>query len=264
MNFSSLQRLPGQTAHLSVCLSVSPTPPSPFFSARFVFFPSFFPPFFSLAPSLSRPSPPRPGSSFSPPSCLFALSLPLLPAHLLFPWASFSFAPPPPPFLAQPPSSFCPAEGWPGGLRGRGVPRPWGPCPRPGTPLRSESPRAGRAASLPPARPPGLWRANNGHIVPAAHRPPRRVAAGGTLLVAAREESQRPRSRSAAFVAGWETAAPGGAGAHLGKALLQRAPSLPLAAGPPCPFPVAPLPLLREGIHSTLGDSLQSELRAFR
>ena len=234
---------------MHVCLSVSPTPASPF-SVRFVSSLSIF-----LSPSLHS----RSLSRLSPPYVFFLSSLlSFFPLPRLFLEASFYFAPPPLPPPSPRPSIFCPAEGWLRGLREAA-------CPghRDGTrvrgPLRAPSgSRAGGAPSLPPARRPGLRRPNNGHIVLAAHRPP---PASGGRPDPARGGSGRKPAAQIQIGRPWRRV-----GDRSAPALTWgRRFSLPTAAGPPSLFPVAPHPLLREekGIHSTLGDSLQSQLRAF-
>lgn len=157
---------------MNVCLSVSPAPASPF-SAGFV-------------SCLSIP-PPRPARSSSLSPCV-----PPLPALRLLSLLApvFSFPPSPlslgiflcrspsaPSFVSPPPSIFCPAEGWLRGLREAACPGHRDGARVRGALRAPSGSRAGGAASLPPARRPGLRRPNNGHIVLAAHRPP--PASGG-------------------------------------------------------------------------------------
>ena len=179
---------------MHVCLSVSPTPASPF-SARFVSSLSIF-----LSPSLhSRslcPASPRPTSSFSPRSCLFFPSLSSFFRHLFIslPLRSLLRLPAPP--FSAPRRAGCEASGKPRVQATGTVPE----YRDPSAPRAARAPAAPRPSHLPAGRVCGAQ--TMATLSWPRTGSPRRVAAGRTLLVAAREESQRPRSRSGAFGAG--------------------------------------------------------------
>nr|CAI9693222.1 unnamed protein product [Rangifer tarandus platyrhynchus] len=147
-----------------------------------------------------------------------------------------------PSFVSPPPSIFCPAEGWLRGLREAACPghRDGG---RVRGALRAPSgSRAGGAASLPPARRPGLQRPNNGHIVLAAHRPS--LASGGRPDPARGGSGRKPAAQIQ-IGRPWRRA--GDRSAREPALTWGRRFSLPTAAGPPSLVPVALHPLLREG-----------------
>lgn len=216
---------------MHVCLSVSPTPALPFFSARFVSSLSIF-----LSPSLhSRslcPASPRPTSSFSPRSCLFFPSLSSFLRHLFIslPLRSLLRLPAPLHFLPR------------GGLAARPprsrVSRPPGRCPSTGTPPRPER-LARRRRRVPPTCPPA------GFAAPKQwpHCPGRAPAAPGEWRQAG-PCSWRLGKKASGPDPDRAPLAPGGrperARAHLGKALLPahgRWPSLRLPSGYPTTSP---------------------------